>query len=268
MSTGPRIRVIEVLMLAIALAFAAGWIVGMFPMNREAGRIAYCAHNLRMIGQAMYIYAGDGDRFPAISNGMRAGELNLFGNRLSKPSTTDAPSPTSDLWLLIQALNVRTEQFICPASTDTPDPIVSTETVFDFAGPTNLSYAYNYQSHTGHHILGTGSDPRLAVAADANPYLKGRLPRKVSQDRKSVQRGNSANHRGRRGQNILFVDGHIEFVHSPVRRECPPAYFGSPGFDADNIYTTHADGEPADPGNAPTWTRIPIGSKSDYCLVP
>lgn len=270
MSTGPRIRVIEVLMIVIALAFAAGWIVGVMPLNRDAGRITRCNHNLGKVSEAMYIYAADGDMFPAISNGTRAGELNLFGNRMIKPSTSDAPSPTSDLWLLVQALNVTKEQFVCPASTDQPDPVVDVKSVFDFEGPMNLSYAYNYQNPPGRNFLGTGSDPRLALVADANPYLKGQSSTDVTQDRKSLEKGNSGNHRARGGQNILLVDGHVDFVQTPVRRawKFGEYYPGYPALEADNIYTTHAAGEPSDVGNAPTWTRIQIGSKSDYCLVP
>lgn len=264
----PSLRIIEVLLTVIAVAVIAGWIVGAVPMNREDERISSCSANLRVTGNAYYIYAQDGDNFPALSDGSRTGELRPFAYRNQQPLATDVPSPTAEMWTLLRAHNAGPRQFVCPSSTDTPDPILDTTTAFDFERPDRLSYAYVYQYHPQRKVLGTGSDPRIPLMADANPYLKGNVARSVNEDRKSEGLGNSRNHRARRGQGVLFVDGHAQFMKSPRMPYSPARPYTATTMLADNIYTTYADNEPADPGNAPTWTRIQIGSKSDYCLVP
>lgn len=263
----PRTRRIEVLLILLALAIAAGWFVGVAPMHREWDRISTCSAHLRGMSGAFYIYAEDGDLFPWLFDGTRAGEMAPFAHRNKPPSPGDIPSSTADMWTLVQAFHSSIAQFNCPSTTDTPDPFRFGDTAFDFAGPDHLSYAYVYQYHPQRKPLGTNSDPVLPLIGDANPYVKGALKDSASNDRKSIGAGNSRNHRLRKGQCILFVDGHAEFIKSPVNPITFSKQRTSPQPD-DNIYTTHADNEPADPGNAPTWTRIQIGSKSDYCLVP
>lgn len=268
MSSAPRVRLVEVLLTVIAVAVVGGWFSGLLPMNREDERISLCSANLRVTGNAYYIYAEDGDNFPALYDGSRTGELRPFAYRNQQPLAIDVPSPTAEMWALLRANNAGPRQFVCPSSTDTPDPIHDTTTAFDFERPDQLSYAYVYQYHPQRKVLGTGSDPRIPLMADANPYLKGNVGVSVNQDRNSEGLGNSRNHRVRRGQSILFVDGHAQFMKSPRTPYSPAGLYTATTMPADNIYTTHADNEPADPGNAPTWSRIQIGSKSDYCLVP
>jgi len=265
---GPRMRFIELPLVVGTIAICAGLYAGLMPRHREASRIRVCAANLRGLGSAMYIYAQDGDTFPMATSSHRAGEMTLFAYRNPAPLADEMPSPTADLWMIVRTNNATQRQHICPSSTDIADPIDDTTTVFDFAGPENLSYAYVYQYHPGRRPLGTGSHPNTPLMADANPYVKGGIYASVATDRASVNRGNSRNHRARKGQNILWVDGHVAFERSPRFGPMPGHNAHYPPQPADNIYTTHADNEPSDPGNAPTWTRIQIGSKSDYCLVP
>ena len=267
-SPSPRIRMIEVLIIVLALAIATGCVVGSIRFHREEARILRCSANLRGIGSALFIYAQDGDDFPALFDRSRAGEMSNFAYRNRQPRPFDIPSPTAELWTVVREYYSSIPQFNCPSTTDSPDPVQYGSSAFDFAGPDHLSYAYAYQYHPGRPVLGTGSDPRIPLMRDANPYLKGGLSNSVSDDRKSNGAGNSVNHRFRRGQSVLFVDGSVSF-HSSPRMPGSPAIQGITGsLPADNIYTAHADNEPSDPGNAPTWTRIQIGSKSDYCLVP
>lgn len=267
-SAAPRMRKIEVLLIVIALGATAGLIATSLPSLRASMHMDSCKSNLSGIWGAMNIYAGDGDKFPAISNGSGNGEMRLFQSRHRKPATADLPSPTADLWMLTSYYKGDAARFICPATSDTPDPIADPKSVFDFSAPENLSYAYVFQYHPQREVVGTGSDPRLPILADANPFLKG-----SKTDGDAAARGNpsvtkiSRNHSSRKEQNIVFVDGHVESRMSS-RLEAQPPLSWSPGLPGDNIYTTHADNEPSDPGNAPTWTRIQIGSKSDYCLVP
>lgn len=270
MASGQRIRVIEVLMLVLACLIIAAWVVSVLPLHRESSRITVCAANLRGVWHSMSIYSADGDFYPSIFNKSTTGELNLFGYRNRQPLPTDPPSPTADLWMIARRdyPSPPGRHFVCPSTHDQPDTSPDTSIYHDFVGPDNLSYAYVYQYAPGRlFALGTGSNPLLAVMADSNPYLKGNVQVDARVDTQQPGRGNSRNHRAREGQNIAYVDGHVAFVKNPLVGPFSPVY-GYGGMPADNIYTTHADGEPAEIGNAPTWTRIQIGSKSDYCLVP
>ena len=265
----PRTRRIEVMLILLALAIATGWFVGGAPIHRDGGRLSKCSGNLRGIMNSMYIYAEFAqEKFPMATIGPSDGALSFFAYRQQPPLPTDAPSPSADLWLMLRLYYNSPAQFVCPLGTDTPDPIQDPERAFDFAGPGHLSYGYHYQHHPNRRPLGTWSDPRIPLLADANPYLKGGVTRAVSADRNSIAKGNSTNHRGRKGQCVIFVDGHASYMRTPRTPFLPADRFATTTMPADNIYTTHADNESDDPGNAPTWTRIQIGSKSDYCLVP
>ena len=266
MTPTSRISLIEVSILTIAIGIAAAFFTGILPKHRESGRINVCASSLRALGSAMWIYANDGDTFPMATNADRAGEMTAFSYRARLPGQGGVPSPTADLWIMLRINNATPRQLNCPSSSDIPDPIDDTTTVFDFSGPQHLSYAYAYQYHPNRQPLGTGSNPVKPLLADANPILKGGVTGSVMHDQQSMGRGNSRNHRTRSGQNIGFVDGHVAFQKSPIINLALGTR--SQQVDPDNIYTTHAENEPSDPGNAPTWTRIQIGSKSDYCLVP
>lgn len=265
--SSPRTRPIDAMLIVIALGATAGLIVSSLPSLRAAMHMNACKSNLIGVMGAMYIYAGDGDMFPAIANGARDGQMKLFEFRHRKPTPEDLPSPTADLWMLTSYYGGDAARMICPATDDTPDPVTDPRSVFDFLGPQHLSYAYVFQYHPQRDVLGTASDPRLPVLADANPFLKGGQTAGPSADGNPEGRGMSRNHPTGKGLNIAFADGHVEARQSS-RLESQPPLSWCPGLPADNIYTTHADNEPADPGNAPTWTRIQIGSKSDYCLVP
>lgn len=268
MSSVPRIRQIDVVMVVAASALGAGWIIGVIPMHKEVQRRAWCRQKLRNLGAALYMYAQEGDVFPMATTSARSGEMVTFGNRHQPPDPNGTPSPTANLWMILRDNSGAQGLFTCPSSGDVPDPINDTRTAFDFAKPENLSYAYVYQYHPERQPLGPYSEPDIPLMADTNPYLKGGIKASPVDDRASMNRGNSRNHRPRDGQNVLWVHGGANFVRSPA---LIPDFSQRPNIafiPADNIYTTHADGEPADPGNAPTWTRIQIGSKSDYCLVP
>jgi len=128
--------------------------------------------------------------------------------------------------------------------------------VWDFGPnpPRHVSYAY-HQVY-GPHGLTTDSDPNMAIAADRNPWMAS--PFTGARDfstfmpdippftgtKETSLRGNAVSHEGR-GQQVLFLDTHVEFVK---RSFC--------SVDDDNIYTSWdgADkirGRPAAFGSVP-----------------
>jgi hypothetical protein len=238
-----------------------------------------CSANLRGIGQAMYIYAQDGDVFPSIAQSRTApdgdGAMRCFfaaDRGPNPPTTTGVPSPTVDMWTLVRANNTTPKQFNCPSTTDIPDPAQDTTAYYDFLTEIHLSYAYQYQHDPNRAPIGTSSEPTFPVMADANPYIKGKVSSPFIPDRKAQWRGNSNNHTNREGQNVLFQDSHVTFEKGPD--------VGLSGkFDAanatgsrgrDHIYTTHSNNAPSvDPGTAvPLINSCNLGDKSDACLVP
>ena len=77
---------------------------------------------------------------------------------------------------------------------------------YDFLGPENLSYAYQFQHDEDKRILSTSSAPTEVLMADSNPYIKGGVGGDFFADRLSADLGNSTNHRSRhRGILIVFL---------------------------------------------------------------
>jgi len=273
---------IELLVVIAIIALLISILLPSLSRARELSKRTVCSANLRGIGQAMYLYASDDPGvFPAIAQttglgqagGIADGRMQIFfpNDRTSEPSTTGVPSPTVDMWAIVRTNNSTPKQFICPSTIDTPDPAQDRTVYFDFLGPGNLSYAYQYQHDPNRQIIGTSSEPTFPFMADGNPYLKGRLNIDITADRQSAFRGNSTNHTNREGENVLFQDDHVTFEKAPdvgLSGKIGAGITNSRG--QDNIYTTVATDQSAvDPGDtAPTETTCNLGSRSDACLVP
>lgn len=281
---------IELLVVIAIIALLISILLPSLSRARELSKRTVCSANLRGIGQAMYIYAQDDPQvFPALGPVVTNGAMQLFGGqaittanpnpnhpgRINEPVTTGIPSPTQDMWTVIRANNTTPKQFICPSTTDSPDPAQDTTAYYDFLFWNNLSYAYQYQHDEDRRIIGTSSEPNFPFMADANPYLKGRVspqPTLIA-DRGGQFRGNSTNHTNREGQNILFQDGHVDFEKGPDAGLSGKAATGlKVSRGRDNIYTIHQQNNPnalVDPGQQqPTQNLCNLGSRSDACFVP
>ncbi|MFQ5422655.1 MAG: type II secretion system protein [Phycisphaerae bacterium] len=285
---------IELLVVIAIIALLISILLPSLSRARELAKRTVCSANLHGIGQAMYIYAQDGDVFPAIAqvdaqHRVRAAvaENAAGGDRIltagqSGPSTTGTPSVTVDMWTLVRANNSTPKQFICPSTTDQPDPAQDTTAYYDFLTDSTVSYGYMYQHSSNRKAIGTSSDPTFPVMADANPYFKGGITNiPPLQDRRSPERGNSTNHTNREGENILFQDDHVSFEKGPDvglagRRDA--SLNNSRG--RDNCYTHHNTGQFVDaglnwgPGTQSIFTiggftiSNGLGGKSDAVLFP
>ncbi len=157
----------------------------------------------------------------------------------------------SSLYLLVRSGQVSPELFVCPKDKGTMvfQPAgygASTEGitgVWDFGPDPARHCSYAYHMPYSPYVPTTTAPPGVAVAADRNPWIDG--PRQKAQafslfkpdiapfngTPEEACRGNSLTHRTmashQDGQNILFLDGHVEFS---MRASC--------GLEDDNIYTS------------------------------
>jgi prepilin-type processing-associated H-X9-DG protein len=126
---------------------------------REMANRVKCASNLRMIGQAIQMYANE--------NG------GMF------PDSFERVLLTQDL---------TSGEFVCPSSSDTPSP-----------GATNVSQApaLSKGGHLSYVYVGKGMTSRILTSPNAGRTVLAYEP--------------MTNHRND-GCNVLFADGHVEFV--------------------------------------------------------
>ncbi len=226
----------------------------MFRTRQVAFRMV-CATNLSGIGKAMLIYSNDyDDKLP------RAGGINsVWGSRIPDwqadnrfgaygISTSDGgrggqATIHSSFYLLVKYVEVTPKSFICkgdsgtdefkPYGYDTGDRELID--LWDFGPEPSRHCSYSYHMPYGLYALTMSSEPGMAVAADRNPWItspaaEGKDPSLLS--RFNPDRGRGAGNIGNAiahqedGQNVLFVDSHVEFSKTPA---C--------AINDDNIYT-------------------------------
>ncbi len=274
-----KFRAFTLLELLTAMAIVMMLMAILLPSashSRERAKRTVCGTNLRGIGHGLYLYANeDPYGFPVIgpTDLENTGQMRLFHlqDRTGIPVTTGIPSPTVDMWAMVRPSFSLPRQFICPSTTDQPDPAVDLTAYYDFLSSQNLSYAYQYQHDPHRRVIGPSSEPEFPGMADGNPNNKGGVSGSIQQDRLSIWAGNSVNHTDRDGQNVLFQDGHVVFEKGPDvgfsgRTDIPQVSRGR-----DNIYTWFVSSSNAmvDPGSAaPNPNLCNPGSRSDACLVP
>jgi len=215
-----------------------------------------CGTSLSGIGKAMLIYANDYQDNLPVAGGPGAGwtarlpswsaqnRADAYG--WSDPNAVNGrASVSASLYLLVKYCNLEPKEFVCrndskvrefkPGKYGVRDRQPSDLWDFGPNPPKHCSYAYNMPY--GPNRLTTSVPPGLAVAADRNPWMDSPSTRAGDFSRfqpdvppfsgtsDQAKTGNAATHY-RDGQNVLFLDSHVEFVH---RAYC--------GVDDDNIYT-------------------------------
>jgi prepilin-type processing-associated H-X9-DG protein len=180
------------------------------------------------------------------------------------PGDTDAAThPSRSMFMLVISGVSSAMQFVCPDSGDREDDLRNSTPAgtvaampnvnrFDFKGYSHLSYGYQLPFGRNGRPR-EALDPRMPIAADKGPFFQagtpvlaeGRTPDAfigvpgakltlpgVQDDKAALKLPNAAwapynsrNHKGE-GQNVLYVDGHVEFQRTPLA-----------GLGHDNIYT-------------------------------
>jgi prepilin-type processing-associated H-X9-DG protein len=234
---------------------------------------------------------------PGEDGGMAVSFIGQMGANLTTPLAADHEStvhPSRSLFLLVIDGACTPRQFLCPSSGDLEDDLCNYpggvavvaqpgRNRFDFRGYGYMSYGYQLpfgpHARPTHHL-----DSRVAILADKGPFFGvGRvstpgfadaragpkpgtlitLPQfsdaagLLTAGNEAWEQYNSRNHAGA-GQNVLFVDGHVEFAKKPIV-----------GVDNDNIYTQQAGYRLEDVllGRSPQDKQGPL-TETDSLIVP
>jgi len=198
---------------------------------RENANRQYCASNLSQLYNALQQYAKiEHGLFPRARFRIPA----LPEDRTTPCAYThfDAVGPfldtgpndcdvTAAMYLLVLELNVSPKVFTCPSAP---------EKAWDFSG----QRAANFSNFPGRDCLGysmqnpyptieaivdgfrwsAGVDPGFPLMADINPGTPAVTTLRLGSSKTEMMLGNSPNHL-RKGQNVLFGDGHVAFEDSP-----------------------------------------------------
>jgi prepilin-type processing-associated H-X9-DG protein len=165
---------------------------------------------------------------------------------------------SSCFYLLVKYMDIEPKTFVCLvdagsrefklADADVGDKKLTD--LWDFGREPDRHCSYSYHMPFSQYSLTASSEPGMAVAADRNPWMSSpaaiakQFPGSFNPDggRESIKYGNAIAHE-EKGQNVLFVDGHVSFERKAF---C--------GIDNDNIYT-YWDGGDIRIGSSPSVRR-------------
>jgi prepilin-type N-terminal cleavage/methylation domain-containing protein len=253
---------VELLVVIAIIALLMGILMPALARVRQIAFRMICGSNLSGLGRAMLIYSHDYNYdFPraGYTGTTWASEINWDGIERSDAylGIPGHATISSSLYLLVKYAEVTPKSYVCKSeqamtafkAADYAHLAsfsgIEDEDCWDFGpgpsqgdsySPTNhCSYSY-HQPYNQFFLSTASSEPGMAVAADRNPWLD---PDTITdgyvwddysktgdeEDIKVYQRGNAGAHQ-REGQNVLFMDNHVNFEKQPY---C--------GIDEDNIYT-------------------------------
>ena len=278
---------VELLVVIGIIALLISILLPSLNRARETANRVKCASNLKQVGQAILLYSNENrNAYPRTAYTTAtitptwgtpyADASTAAGNNSvsADPFVTTSGSPyfapvandvTAALFLLLRTQDLVPEVFTCPSSNaekfDYGGQGASALSFTNWLGQAgvrkNVSYSYQNPYPTTTAVgsgfkLNNSITAEFAVMADINPGNTGsndNVTNVASSDSARLTRqGNSSNH-DKDGQNVLYGDGHVEFVQSPFV-----------GVGRDNIYTARSSSVTAAGGTVAGF----FGSGADF----
>jgi len=234
---------VELLVVIAIIALLMGILMPALARVRQLAFRMTCGTNLAGIGKAMLIYANDyEDELPRAGGRLSqwngpvlwsaTDRYNAYG--VGTDGTGGKATITSCFFLLVKYAEVTPKSFICKGDTGTTEwqladentlPSTDFEMIdaWDFGSNPVEHCSYSYHLPFGQYALTTSSEPGLAVASERNPWITS--PAAEAADfslfrpdiapyngtTEQALAGNAISHQGD-GQNVLFLDSHVEFA--------------------------------------------------------
>ncbi|HEY7087350.1 MAG TPA: H-X9-DG-CTERM domain-containing protein [Tepidisphaeraceae bacterium] len=231
-SAGMTLADLLVVLILVPLSVTA--FIGCWQRTNSGGsNRVKCASNLRQIGQAILLYSNENrGAYPQTTFADGAVVIPTWGTgaKASNPFAAGGPEPndvSAALFLLLRTQEITPEVFVCPSSNaEKWDLGGGSMTALNWSNwegrdgmRSHLSYSYQNPYPDDAAVkagfkLNNSISAEFAVAADINPGTSGgqnvlMVPMDASS--RDMRRANSRNH-DTDGQNVLFGDGHVEFV--------------------------------------------------------
>jgi prepilin-type N-terminal cleavage/methylation domain-containing protein len=246
---------VELLVVIAIIALLMGILMPALARVRQIAFRLVCGTNLSGIGKAMLIYANDyQDELPKAGgkSSTWAGKIPKWDavNRnqaygLAANGTGGTASITSTFYLLVKYAEVTPKSFLCKGDSGASEFRPADEgagareliDLWDFGSEATRRCSYSYHLPFDKYALTTASEPGMAIAADRNPFQKS--PFSAAKDisrfsltsRETIKYGNAMQHQDE-GQNVLFLDSHVDFEKSACV-----------GINDDNIWTSWDGGD-------------------------
>ena len=269
---------VELLVVIAIIALLMGILMPALARVRQIAFRMVCGTNLSGIGKAMLVYSNDyDDGLPRsggrnspwaakIPNWQAANRFGAYG--VSANGEGGVGSISSCFYLLVKYAEVTPKSFLCKGDTGTTEfkpanygagarDLID---LWDFGPEPKEHCSYAYHMPFGLYALTTSGEPGMAVAADRNPFIKSPMaePKDISLfvpgGGKEAERMGNANQHQEDGQNVLFLDFHVNFEKKPY---C--------GINDDNIYTYWAGGD-IRLGGVPALTSEPQDRKDSMVV--